>query len=415
MVSTVRLLGNERELLTGDRVYYVRADGSDSNSGLANTAGGAWLTLTYAWSFVASTLEQNGHKVTINVGTGTYDGLTATAKATGEIWLVGNPTTPTNVIVRTNGVGGFIAFYYEAQPCYIYMDGFTVLFHANNRGGVSMLGSYYVDVYDMVFDNSGSRTGCYALINQTGGGYMNYEGDCTFINGAGGNFTNAVIGEEFSKVEFVPDALTFTGAINFTNAYAFVGPYCQMYCYDYGRSGATPTGKRFILEGFSFLESYGQALPGDVAGTADQTSAWLGTSQFLWTIAADGGLSIPASIKSSHATQGIGYATGAGGAATQGTSKSTTVAFDKACGQITMHAANLNDVTTVSFTFTNAAIGTTDCVVVNHDSVGTLGGYQVWAHTIGAGSCVISVRNISGGALAEAIVLNFAVIKAVAS
>lgn len=115
------------------------------------------------------------------------------------------------------------------------------------------------------------------------------------------------------------------------------------------------------------------------------------------------------------AQKGTGYATGSGGTVTQATSKSTFVALDTACGQITMNNAALAANTTVSFTHFNDAVAATDVVHVMHGSGGTGGAYQVWPSAMGAGGYVINVRNITGGSLSEAIVLHFAVIKAVAA
>jgi hypothetical protein len=110
---------------------------------------------------------------------------------------------------------------------------------------------------------------------------------------------------------------------------------------------------------------------------------------------------------------GVGYTTGAGGTATQGASaKNLTVVLNKPTGQITMSNAVLNNAAIVSFTLTNSTIAVNDILVVEHVSGGTLGGYTI-ASTPAAGSATIYIRNNTAAALAEALVLKFAVIKSV--
>jgi hypothetical protein len=129
-----------------------------------------------------------------------------------------------------------------------------------------------------------------------------------------------------------------------------------------------------------------------------------------------GAVTFKAAAKSDSATAGIGYATGAGGTETQLTSKSTGVTLDKICGTITMHNAQLNRDTAVSFTLTNSTIAATDVVVVNIKSGATVNAYNVGVTAVAAGSCRIQLHNILGGTdLSEAVVLSFAVIKAVAA
>ena len=105
----------------------------------------------------------------------------------------------------------------------------------------------------------------------------------------------------------------------------------------------------------------------------------------------------------------LGYSTDAQGAVTQLTSKSTGVTLDKSCGQITLNNAALGATTNVTFTLTNSIIGVKDVLILNVYG-GTSGSYNVWVSGLAAGSATITVRNITGGSLSEAIAINFAII-----
>lgn len=106
----------------------------------------------------------------------------------------------------------------------------------------------------------------------------------------------------------------------------------------------------------------------------------------------------------------FGYGSGAGGTVTQATNKSTTVVLNTRCGQITMNAANLVANTAVSFTLTNSQIASTDLLIINHAGGGTTGAYMFGTRAA-SGSATITVRNVTAGDLAEALVIGFAVIK----
>jgi hypothetical protein len=94
-----------REVLAANRTYYVRTDGSDSNNGLANTSGGAFLTLQKAIDITAA-LDISIYDVTINVAAGTYTGAVTVNGGwigSGTVSLVGDTTTPSNVILSGTG------------------------------------------------------------------------------------------------------------------------------------------------------------------------------------------------------------------------------------------------------------------------------------------------------------------------
>jgi len=105
-----------------------------------------------------------------------------------------------------------------------------------------------------------------------------------------------------------------------------------------------------------------------------------------------------------------GYAQG-GGSVTQLIDKTTGVELNTPCGQITLNAASLAANTAVAFTLTNSQISPQDVVAVSIKSGATAGAYAVSTLDIASGSVKIVLRNLTAGALGEAVVLNFVIIK----
>ena len=114
------------------------------------------------------------------------------------------------------------------------------------------------------------------------------------------------------------------------------------------------------------------------------------------------------------ADEQIGYTAAAQGTVTQLTDKTTAVTLNKPAGRITMNGAALNTATNATFTLNNSFISANDTVVLTiSGGQATPGSYNVFANALTTGSVSISLRNISGGSLSEAVVINFAIIHCV--
>jgi predicted ThiF/HesA family dinucleotide-utilizing enzyme len=112
-----------------------------------------------------------------------------------------------------------------------------------------------------------------------------------------------------------------------------------------------------------------------------------------------------------YATEEIGYAAAAQGTVTQATDKSTAVTLNKSMGRITMNNASLATATNATFTLNNSTISANDTVILTiSGGQATAGSYNVFANALASGSVSITLRNISGGTLSEAVVINFCVI-----
>jgi hypothetical protein len=148
--------------------------------------------------------------------------------------------------------------------------------------------------------------------------------------------------------------------------------------------------------------------------TTNQMS--LGSTTLRWkNLWLSGNSAVAGSITSTGATSGVGYASGAGGAVTQATSKATGVTLNTVCGAITMQAAALAAAAKVSFVVTDSAVAATDTVIVSVASGGTANAYRAAVTAVAAGSFTVTVENITAGSLSEAPVINFSVVKSVAA
>jgi hypothetical protein len=118
------------------------------------------------------------------------------------------------------------------------------------------------------------------------------------------------------------------------------------------------------------------------------------------------------SILANGVASGVGYTTGAGFAASQATSRTTGITFNRPTGAITMFSA-AGSATPASFTVTNSTVAATDTVILNIKS-GATNTYVLSVTTVAAGSFAITFYT-TGGTATDAPVINFNLIKGAAS
>lgn len=111
----------------------------------------------------------------------------------------------------------------------------------------------------------------------------------------------------------------------------------------------------------------------------------------------------------------IGYING-GSTVTQATNRSTGVTLSKLCGAITTDTTSLAAEAAATFVVTNTLVEIGDVVVVSQRSGSNGGNTNVYVSAVASGSFSITVANnnaAAGTAETGAIIINFAVIKAV--
>jgi hypothetical protein len=113
----------------------------------------------------------------------------------------------------------------------------------------------------------------------------------------------------------------------------------------------------------------------------------------------------------------MGYPTGTGGTVTQATSRTTGVTLNKITGEIVLFAVGIAGHEADEFVLTNSTIEANDVIMVCIKNGGSLAAgtrkyYVTSVHTVGAGTCTISVGNLDNGAIpSESPVIQFLVLK----
>lgn len=251
------LSGGGRELLTANRTYYVRTDGSDSNNGLANTSGGAFLTLQHAYDVIAGTLDLGGYTVTIQGGNTpaftsglsiaqpwTGGGAVTLDVGGGSITLAGD-----NIAVTTVLPGIF-----KVQNVSFGTSSASHIFH----GGVGNLtiGS------GVTFGAAGFHMVAYAT-----GAIINVGANTTISGGAAAHYYAANGG----LINDVSHTITVSANITISTGFAFANTgIIQGFSNTYSLGAFSVTGPRYLskLNGVVFVNGGGaNYFPGNSAGS----------------------------------------------------------------------------------------------------------------------------------------------------
>lgn len=245
-----------RELLTANRTYYVRTDGSDSNNGLANTSGGAFLTLNKAFS-AALALDSGGYAVTIKVGDGTYSaGMTINKPLVGggQLLVEGNTTTPANCVISLSA-GSCFAVSYSA----VTISGFKLV----NSGGYGIWCTYGGKALVSAMEYGA----CTAHQNRAMG-----VGSVVEVTGAitiSGNSPTFLVGDGGGTVQLSASTTTFSGTITFSTAFVYLSRVGQFRTHTMTWAGSygSVVGKKYDYYLNSVAEHNGVTLVGGTAGT----------------------------------------------------------------------------------------------------------------------------------------------------
>ncbi len=252
-------LSGVREMLTAARTYYVRTDGSDSNTGLSNTAGGAFATIQRAMD-VAGMLDTGIFNVTVQVAAGSYTGTVNIPLMVGSglLEIIGDVSVPANCSFSSSGTCFQAADYAKAS-----VVGFKVSGSIGMRG-VRGGGLFFASI------DFGSCSSSH--IEASNGGWIRSTGNYT-VSGAS---PRHIFSFTLSRVLIPGGIITFSSTFTYSDAFvrSSLGSSVQVQgAVFYGSA----IGSRYRVESNAVIDTFGAGpnyLPGNAAGTNDGTGAY---------------------------------------------------------------------------------------------------------------------------------------------
>ncbi len=247
-----------RDRLTANRTYYVRTNGNDANTGLLDTAGGAFLTLQGALDFVAG-LDFNGFTVTVSIGDGTYN-----AGGVVKPWVGGGSLR----IKSTTGTAGNQVITVANGHCIRVQSPITGLVEVDeielrvtSTGNCILLSS---SCHLQIGTNLrfGTCAG-YHMMSEAPGGRFEAIGNYNIVGGAAGHIGIFATG---AHARITQVTVTLSGTPAFSGGFAVVEAGEAEFVSTTFTGAAT--GARYNVSGNGFLKTNGASgsMPGNAAG-----------------------------------------------------------------------------------------------------------------------------------------------------
>ncbi len=260
-----------REKLTANRTYYVRSDGNNSNSGLSNSASGAFLTWAAAVSAMLA-IDFNGFTVTVTNGDGaTYtNGISITSAWAGGGTIVFDINGGTlNVASNCLSLSGF------SMPGQVTIQNGTLL--GGNAISLNAIGAVQLGT-GIIF---GACTGQH-MFAQVAGATIAATGVAYTISGGAVNHMNSVDGA-IIRVPLVTGTVSTSVTFSSTFAFANEGGIIQAGLGTYVLGAFTVTGQRYNVTNNAIINTSVAGVSGGTTyfpGTANGSGTNSGTTPF---------------------------------------------------------------------------------------------------------------------------------------